>query len=474
MGAEGPPLGAVDPLIHGPDVLICYGRMEVIGGAHPAGGAQRELRLGLGANWFQFTLLAATTLLVGMTIGVERTVLPPLARQAFGVTSLELTVSFVTAFGAIKALLNLMGGHWSDRLGRRRLMLIGWLFGLPYPLLIAFAPSWGWVVVANLFLGVNQGLTWSTSVTAKLDLVGSGRRGLAIGIDEAAGYFGTAVAGYLAGLIATASGLRPGPYWLALGTVVLGGGLALWPLRESLPWARFEATQRAAAAVETGSPASPAAAPPSLRRLLAYVSWRDRSMAAACQAGMINKFADALAIGVFPLWLIAHHASLATVGLVGGVYTGVWGLLQIPSGQLADHLGRKWLIASGLLVEGVAVAWFVSGDGLGTWLGAAAIMGVGTAALYPNLLTAVGDVSHPAWRGGTLGVYRLWRDGGYAIGPLVTAAVGTLFGLAAGSWFVAALLVASGLTVAILMQETHPRRRTRKSPWESHPEWLGP
>jgi MFS family permease len=442
----------------------------------PGDAAQRELRLGLGANWFQFSLLAITTLLVGMTIGVERTVLPPLARQAFGVTSLELTVSFVTAFGAVKALLNLAGGHWSDRLGRRRLMLVGWLFGLPYPLLIAFAPSWGLVVVANLFLGVNQGLTWSTSVTAKLDLVGSARRGLAIGIDEAAGYFGTAVAGYVAGLIADSVGLRPAPYWLALGTVVIGGLLAFWPLRESLPWARLEAAQRVTAAAIGEKEPRPilASAPPSLSRLLAYVSWRDRSMMAACQAGMINKFADALAIGVFPLWLVAHHASLATVGLVGGVYTGVWGLLQIPSGQAADHLGRKWLIASGLIAEGGAVGWFVRGDGLPTWIGAAAIMGVGTAALYPNLLTAVGDVSHPSWRGGALGVYRLWRDGGYAIGPLITAAVGTAFGLAAGFWLVAALLLASGVTVAIFMGETHPRRRTRASAWEGHPEWLSP
>jgi MFS family permease len=184
---------------------------------------------------------------------------------------------------------------------------------------------------------------------------------------------------------------------------------------------------------------------------------------------MVNKFADALAVGIFPLWLVAHHASLATVGLVGAVYTGSWGLLQIPSGQLADRLGRKWLIASGLIAEGVAVAWFVSGDGLGTWLTAGLVMGVGTAALYPNLITAVGDVSHAAWRGGALGVYRFWRDGGYAVGPLLTAAVGTAFGVAAGFWFVAILLVASGLIVAMFMGETHPHRRNRPSSWESHP-----
>ena len=420
----------------------------------------QAVHLGLGANRFQFSLLVITTLLVGMTIGVERVVLPPLARQAFGVTSLELTVSFVTAFGAVKAALNLVGGHWSDRLGRRHLMRLGWALGLPYPLLIAFAPSWAWVVVANLFLGASQGLTWSTSVTAKIDLVGPGRRGLAIGFDEAAGYIGTAVAGYAAGLIASSAGLRPAPYWLALGTVVLGGLLALWPIAETLPWARAEAEQRSSGPPlglmeGTGTETTEAAG---LGRLFAHMSWRDRSMAAACQAGMVNKFADALAIGVFPLWLVAHHASLATVGVVGAVYTGVWGLLQIPSGQAADHLGRKWLIASGLLTEGVAVAWFVSGDGMSTWLGAALLMGVSTAALYPNLITAVGDVSHPAWRGGALGVYRFWRDAGYAVGPLVTAAVGTAFGLAAGFWFVAILLVASGLTVGIFMQETRPRQ----------------
>ncbi|HLI38871.1 MAG TPA: MFS transporter, partial [Streptosporangiaceae bacterium] len=387
----------------------------------------------MGPNWFQFALLTLMTLLVGMTIGVERVVLPPLAHRAFGVTSLELTVSFVSAFGAVKATLNMFAGHWSDRLGRRGLMAAGWALGVPYPLLIAFAPSWGWVVVANLFLGANQGLAWTTSVTAKIDLVGPVRRGLAVGIDEAAGYVGTAVGGYAAGLIATSAGLRPDPYWLALGIIVLGGMLTLWPVRDTLPWAAAEAAQRPAR--KAGENQAPR---PSLARLMGYMSWRDRAMFAACQGGTVNKFADALVIGMFPLWLVGHHVSVATVGLITGVYAAVWGFLQIPSGQAADRLGRKWLIAGGLIAEGVAVAWFVTGHGLATWLGAAIVMGIGTAALYPNLITAVSDISHPAWRGGSLGVYRLWRDGGYAIGPLITAGFATGFGLAAGFWFVAA------------------------------------
>ncbi|MGH3409390.1 MAG: MFS transporter, partial [Streptosporangiaceae bacterium] len=236
--------------------------------------------------------------------------------------------------------------------------------------------------------------------------------------------------------------------------------------RDTLPWAAAEAAQRPAQAGEEQ------AARPSLARLMGYMSWRDRSMFAACQAGTVNKFADALVIGMFPLWLINHHASVATVGLVTGAYTGIWGLLQIPSGQAADRLGRKWLIAGGLAAEGLAVAWFVAGHGLATWLAAAVVMGVATAALYPNLITAVGDVSHPAWRGGSLGVYRLWRDGGYAVGPLITAGVATAFGLAAGFWFVAALLVASGLAVALLMYETDPRRRRHPPAWEQRPELL--
>lgn len=444
--------------------------------------------MGLRQNWSQFAVLSAMTLLVGMTIGVERVVLPPLAHRAFGVTSLEVTVSFVTAFGAVKALLNLFAGHWSDRLGRRRLMAVGWLFGLPYPLLVAFAPSWGWVVVANLFLGANQGLVWTMSVTSKIDLVGPSRRGLAVGIDEAAGYVGTAVGGYAAGLIAASAGLRPGPYWLALATIVLGGLLTLWPVRETLPWARAEAgvlppgtLVPAPGQATSGSEQAPASARgeraqvvlrPSLGALIVYMSWRDRSMFAACQAGSVNKFADALVIALFPLWLVAHHASLATVGLVAAVYAGVWGVLQIPSGEIADRIGRKWLISIGLIAEGVAVGWFVTGRGLGTWFGAAATMGTATAALYPNLITAVGDVSDPAWRGGSLGVYRLWRDGGYALGPLLTAGVATAFGLAAGFWFVAALLVASGAVVAVLMEETDPRRRRREPAWQRHPELL--
>lgn len=432
-----------------------------------------RISLGLGANWPQFCLLTLMTFLVGMTIGVERVVLPPLAHRAFGVTSLELIVAFVTAFGAVKAALNLFSGHWSDRVGRRGLMALGWALGLPYPLLIAFAPNWGLVVVANLFLGANQGLTWTMSVTSKIDLVGPSRRGLAVGIDEAAGYVGTAVGGYAAGLLATVAGLRPAPYWIALGSIGLGGALTVWLVRDTLPWARAEAGSRRREAVPIPSSALADGPRPALSQLLLYMSFRDTAMCSACVAGMVNKFADALVIALFPLWLLGHGASLMTVGLVAAVYTGIWGLLQIPSGQLADQVGRKWLIAGGLLVEGGAVAWFVMGSGLGTWLGAAAIMGTATAALYPNLITVVGDISHPAWRGGSLGVYRLWRDGGYAIGPLLTAGVATGFGLAAGFWFVIALLIASGLGVAVFMYETEPHRRRRAPAWERRPELLG-
>ncbi|MCU4183790.1 MFS transporter [Acidiferrimicrobium sp. IK] len=422
-------------------------------------------RLGLRANWWQFSLFTVITLLVGATIGVERVALPPLAKHTFGVVSVLYTVSFVAAFGAVKAVMNLVAGRLSDRLGRKRILLVGWAFALPYALLIIFAQAWWWVVLANLFLGVNQGLTWSMSVTAKIDLVGPAGRGLAVGLDESAGYVGTGIGGLAAGLLVASYGLRPAPYLLALGVVAAGALITFGPARETLPWARAEAARHHAAHTDQ-------TAMPGVRQLARYMSWHDRSMLAVCQAGMINKVADSLVIGFFPLYFLRRGLSVATVGVLVGVYAWVWGLGQVPTGWLADHVGRKWPITAGTFLIGAGIAIIASTTTVAVWYLGATVMGGGMALAYPNLITAVGDSAHPAWRGGALGVYRLWRDSGYALGPLVLGGIAALSGISAALWVGAALLGASTLVLLALLRETEPGRRAAAPPWQSRPEWI--
>jgi MFS family permease len=427
----------------------------------------RRPELGLRQNWFQFSLFTLITLLVGMTIGVERVALPPLARDAFGITSVLYTVSFISAFGAVKSVMNLVSGRLSDRHGRKMLLLAGWAFAVPFAVLIIYARAWWWVVVANLFLGVNQALTWTMSVTAKIDLAGPVNRGLAVGIDESAGYVGTGLGGFAAGLLAAAYGLRPAPYLLALGVVAAGALVTAGPARETLPWARAEAAGR-----HHAQPGTVGA--PTLGRLAAYMSWRDRSMLAVCQAGLCNKFADSLVAAFFPLYFLHRGLSVPVIGLLVGVYAWVWGLGQVAAGALADRIGRKAPVTAGTLLIGAGIVIIAATGTRPPWFAGAAVMGAGMALAYPNLITAVGDTAHPSWRGGALGVYRLWRDGGYAIGPLVLGAIAAAAGIAAALWAAAAIMAASGLILLLLLQETDPRRRTRKPAWERHPGLVAP
>ena len=442
----------------------------------PPGGLA-EQRLGLRENWWQFSLFTLITLLVGMTIGVERVALPPLAHHAFGITSVLYTVSFISAFGAVKAVMNLVSGSLSDRRGRKVILLAGWTFALPYALLIIFATAWWQVIVANLFLGVNQALTWTMSVTAKIDLVGPANRGLAVGIDESAGYVGVGLGGFAAGLLVSAEGLRPAPYVLALTVVVVGALVTLGPARETVGFARSESAAQVlnrSRLATNGEAESRPAGRPRLGRLAAYMSWHDRSMLAVCQAGFFNKFADSLVAAFFPLYLARRGVSLPEVGVLVGIYAWVWGLGQVATGALADWIGRKAPITVGTFLVAGGLALFVATGDRGAFFAGAALMGVGMALSYPNLITTVGDIADPAWRGGALGVYRLWRDGGYGVGPLVLGAVATTAGIAAAIWAGVALLGASGILLVTLFQETDPRRRSRPPAWQVHPEWISP
>ncbi|HEU4396440.1 MAG TPA: MFS transporter [Actinomycetota bacterium] len=405
-------------------------------------------RLGLRANLAQFTLLVGVNALVGGMLGQERTVLPLLAGQVFGVRATSAALAFILAFGAVKAVTNLAAGALSDRHGRKPVLVAGWLAGLPVPLLLIWAPSWGWVVAANVLLGVHQGLAWSTTVIMKIDLVGPERRGLAMGLNEAAGYGALAATAYLTGLIAARSGLRPEPFYLGLAYAGLGLGASVLLVRETHAHARQEAAGRRPGASGAGDSLS-------LGQVVAQTSFRERALSAASQAGMVNNLNDGLAWGLFPLFFARAGLDVGRIGVLAAAYPAVWGVGQLVTGSLSDRLGRKGLIVGGMWLQAAALALIAATRGFGPWLAGAVLLGAGTAMVYPTLLAAVGDVAHPRWRASAVGVYRLWRDAGFAVGALLAGVVADLLGLAAAIWVVAVLTGLSGLVVAVRMYETH-------------------
>ena len=404
--------------------------------------------LGLRENLPQFLLLVAVNALVGGMIGQERTVLPLLAEQAFGLTAFTASLTFIAAFGIVKAATNFFAGTLSDRYGRKPVLVAGWIVGVPVPLLLIWAPSWGWVVFANVLLGVNQGLTWSTTVIMKIDLVGPARRGLAMGFNEAAGYGAVAATALATGWIAARWGLRPEPFFLGLAYAALGLALSTIAVRETHAHARHEAASHTPAAAEHHHGLSTG-------DIFLITSFRDRALSACSQAGMVNNLNDGLAWGLFPLFFAAHGLSVGRIGVLAALYPAAWGLGQLYTGALSDRVGRKPLIAGGMLVQAVALAWMAAVTGYAPWALGAVILGAGTAMVYPTLLAAIGDVAHPSWRARSVGVYRLWRDGGFAVGALLAGLLADLISIQAAIYTVAALTALSGLIVATRMYETH-------------------
>ncbi len=406
------------------------------------------LRLGLRENLAQFSLLVGVNALVGGMIGQERTVLPLLATRTFHLTAFTATLTFIAAFGVIKAITNFFAGTLSDRVGRKPVLIAGWLIGLPVPLLLIWAPSWNWIVFANVLLGVNQGLTWSMTVIMKIDLVGPERRGFAMGLNEAAGYGAVAITALATGNIAEHAGLRPEPFFLGLAYAGLGLALSTLFVRETHGHARHEEASH-----------EPALGGLSTREVFVQTSFRERALSSCSQAGLVNNLNDGLAWGIFPIYFARAGLSVGRIGVLAALYPAVWGLGQLVTGGLSDRVGRKPLIVGGMLTQAAAIGWIAATSGFASWALGAIVLGAGTAMVYPTLLAAIGDVAHPRWRASAVGVYRLWRDGGFAIGALLAGVLADTFGISTAIWGVAALTALSGIAVAVRMYETHQPRR---------------
>jgi MFS family permease len=399
-------------------------------------------RLGIRANLAQFSLLVVVNAFVGAMVGLERTILPAIAEHDFQLAARSAILSFIVVFGVTKAVTNYFAGRFSDAVGRKRILVGGWLVAVPVPFLLMWAPSWSWVLVANVLLGVSQGLTWSTTVIMKIDLAGPQQRGLAMGLNEFAGYLAVGGSALATGHLAAVYGLRPQPFYLGIVFAAVGLVLSALLVRETHGHARAEASSHAPVTV-------------SQREVFLRTSFTDRDLSSVSQAGLVNNLNDGMAWGLFPLFFAAAHMTLSQIGYLAAIYPAVWGLGQLFTGALSDRLGRKWLIAAGMWVQAGGIAVIVLSSSFAGFAAGGVLIGAGTAMVYPTLLAAIGDVAHPSWRASAVGVYRLWRDLGYAIGALVAGLTADALGLDKAIWLVAALTLASGVVVAVRMRETH-------------------
>lgn len=400
-------------------------------------------RLGIRENLPQFSLLVLINGFVGAMVGLERTVLPLIAGHDFGILSKTIVLSFLVSFGIIKAISNLLAGTFSERFGRRKILVVGWLVGLPVPFLLIFAPSWDWVVAANLLLGVNQGLCWSATVIMKIDLAGPKQRGLAMGLNEFSGYLAVALAAYASSLLAANYGLRPYPFYLGIAFSFAGLFLSAFLARETSDHARLESSE-----METQKSTQL-----QFKEVFLRTSWKDKNLFSCSQAGMINNLNDGAAWGLFPLFFAAHGLSVEQIGFLAAIYPATWGVSQLVTGALSDRVGRKWMIVLGMWLQGLAIIMIALLTGWLYLFGAMFLLGVGTAMVYPTLLAAVSDAAEPSWRASAVGVYRLWRDLGYAFGAVLSGVIADRLGDGSAITVVGGITFLSGIIVALNMNE---------------------
>ena len=401
------------------------------------------VRLGLRENVAQFTLLVIVNAFVGAMVGMERSILPAIAEQDFHLVARTAVLSFIVVFGVTKALTNYAAGRLADRVGRKQVLVAGWAIAIPVPFILMWAPSWNWILVANALLGISQGFTWSTTVIMKIDLVGNERRGLAMGLNEFAGYLAVAGAALLTGWIAARHGLRPDPFYPGVVFVAVGLALSALMVRETHAHVALESSLHGALA-QVVSP----------REVFWRTTWSDRNLSSISQAGLVNNLNDGMAWGLFPLFFAAANVSLDRIGILAAIYPATWGVVQLATGALSDRVGRKWLIAAGMWVQAAGIGVVILSRGFVGFAAGGVLLGIGTAMVYPTLLAAIGDVAAPAWRASSVGVYRLWRDLGYALGALLAGVTADVLGLAGAMWVIAAITGASGLVAAVRLRET--------------------
>jgi MFS family permease len=412
----------------------------VMSSDHPA------IRLGLWENRAQFALLVVVNAFVGAMVGMERSILPAIAEQEFDLAARTAVLSFIVVFGLSKALTNYAAGRFADRIGRKHVLVAGWLVAVPVPFMLMWGPSWNWILAANVLLGVSQGFTWSTTVIMKIDLVGSAHRGLAMGLNEFAGYVALAGAALATGWIAARTGLRPEPFYPGVAFVVVGLGLSAVLVRDT----------SSHVALETQSGRSSGTLPSATE-----VFWRttltDRNLSTISQAGLVNNLNDGMAWGLFPMVFATANLGLDQIGALAAIYPATWGIAQIGTGALSDRLGRKWLIASGMWVQALGIVVVIVATNFNGFATGGVLLGIGTAMVYPTLLAAIGDVALPSWRASSVGVYRLWRDFGYVVGALLAGITADLVGISAAVWLVAAITLASGVVAALRMDSLPAR-----------------
>lgn len=400
------------------------------------------VRLGLRENLGQFALLVLVNAFVGGMVGLERTVVPLVGSEEFGLALRTAIFSFIVTFGLVKALSNLFAGGLADRFGRKKVLVAGWLVGVPVPFMIMLAPSWEWIVAANVLLGVNQGLAWSMTVIMKIDLVGPRGRGLAVGLNEFAGYLAVGLTALATGYLAAAYGLRPEPFYLGAGYAVLGLLVSAFLVRDTREHVRLEMEEH-----------PPEPSPLGFREVFARTTYGDRNLFACSQAGLVNNLNDGMSWGVFPLFFANFGLGVGKIGVLKAVYPVVWGTLQVATGPLSDHWGRKGLIVAGMWTQAAGIFVTVATRGFGWWFLGSVLLGLGTAMVYPSLIAAVSDASHPSWRARSLSVYRFWRDLGYAVGALSAGIIADTLGISWAIGSVGALTFLSGAVVAIAMRE---------------------